>query len=646
MDERNGRRLLPRLFPAQITPRVNQFLLFAKRLRASSLGPAHYVFAGTFAVRLLALTRLTASPFLLPRGGDMYFYNDWALRILHGQFSDHQAFYGLPLYAYLLAFLYKLFGYSPFVPGFLQALLEAGTATLIYKITTEIFSAATRDDHSPAGDLSVVRPTRNATRAIGIFAAAGWAFFQPAEAFSIILMPTAWLVFVFWFLVWRIVRTSAPFGKICALLFGLLVGATAMGIATILFIIPLLIAAIFLRPGTAKGKIAAVGLLLAATGAGMSPCWLHNIFVAHDRVLLSAHSGINFWIGNNPIANGYPRFPPGLSAGQAAMLQDSIAVAESAAGRPLKRSEVSAYWSAQAGRFIRENPAAWLRLLARKVANFWNAFQYDDLSIITNLREQHVILPGLSFGLIAALALPGTIFAARIFRRSRWIIAAIFLHMASLLAVFVTERYRLAAVPGLLIFAAFGLWYFWMNLSLGKLLRPALYLVLLGLATLAISQPQADASLWALDAYNSGWQALESQNLALAKSKLELARAYVPENAEINLALGNLSLEEHEPAKAAAYYRATLAIDPRHKAALSNLGVIELQNHRANEAAELFRAALAVRRNDAKTHYLLARALLENGAKTEALAEASIALRLRPGQPEFIALRDYLAQLP
>ena len=65
-------------------------------------------------------------------------------------------------------------------------------------------------------------------------------------------------------------------------------------------------------------------LLLVGVGIGTAPCWVHNYVVTRDPVLLSAHSGINFWIGNNPSANGYPRFPPGLHAGQAAMLQDSI----------------------------------------------------------------------------------------------------------------------------------------------------------------------------------------------------------------------------------------------------------------------------------------------------------------------------------
>ncbi|MBA3882965.1 MAG: hypothetical protein H0X73_09705, partial [Chthoniobacterales bacterium] len=73
-----------------------------------TLGASHYIFAAVLALRLLAITRLAASPFLLPSRGDMYFYNDWAIRILNGQWSDHLAFYGLPGYSYLLAALYKV----------------------------------------------------------------------------------------------------------------------------------------------------------------------------------------------------------------------------------------------------------------------------------------------------------------------------------------------------------------------------------------------------------------------------------------------------------------------------------------------------------------------------------------------------------
>ena len=67
-----------------------------------------YVFAAVVLLRVIALARMTSSPFLLPAHGDMHFYNDWALRILRGEWTDRLAFYGLPLYPYLLAGIYKM----------------------------------------------------------------------------------------------------------------------------------------------------------------------------------------------------------------------------------------------------------------------------------------------------------------------------------------------------------------------------------------------------------------------------------------------------------------------------------------------------------------------------------------------------------
>ncbi len=609
---------------------------------------AFYIFAFVLAIRLLALWRLTASPLLLPSRGDMHFYNDWAQRLLNGQLTDHLAFYGLPLYAYLLAFLYKIFGYSPFMPGFLQACLDAGTATLLFKIAERVFGGETPRDIS--GKLAGFA-FRDRGLFIGIAAAAGWAFFVPAQAYSVILMPTAWLIFIFWLLIWRLVKSERAPTPLASLGYGALIGFTAMGIATIFFLVPLLLLAIVLRDsaGQENGakawrKFAAIFMVFLGIAAGTAPCWLHNRFAARDPVFLSAHSGINFWIGNNPVANGYPRIPPGLRAGQAAMLQDSITVAEQEAGRPLKRSEVSTYWSEKAKSHIEDNFDEWLGLMALKFRNFWNAFQYDDLSIITNLREQGVILPGPSFGWVAALALPGMLLAFWKLPRSRWIAAAVALHMTSLLMVFVTERYRLAAVPGLLLFAAFGLWKLWEMSAHAQSWKTLALGITIMASAWTISTPQLDPALWALNAYNSGWQALESNDLPLAQKKLELAYAYVPGNAEINLALGNLWFESKDEAKAGAFYQATLALAPEHKAALTNLGVLALNRSDWSGAVGLFRAALQRAQGDPKAHYLLARALFENGQQQEALGEVEAAVKLKPDQPEFVQLRERILQ--
>ena len=593
------------------------------------LQPAHYVFAAVLLVRLFVLGRLAGSAFLLPTRGDMHFYDGWAQKIVGGQLTDHHAFYGLPGYAYLLAGLYKLCGYNPYIPELLQSLLEAGTATLLYKISVAL----------------VPQSGGRRGQIVGLMAAAAWAFCVPAQTYAAVLMPTAWFIFVFWFILWRIIKSQTSPDWWEALLLGLLAGVTATAIATILFLIPLLFCAIGLKPSVpARSHFRIVGcaLVLLGVAIGTSPCWLHNYFIARDRVLLSAHSGINFWIGNNPDANGYPRFPPGLRAGQAAMLQDSIDVAESAAGHPLKRGEVSQFWSAKAHDYIANYPLAWLRLLGLKLHNFWSAFQYDDLSIITNLREQGVTLPGIYFGLFAALALPAMILTWNAAPLGRWITGAIFLQMLALLPVFTTERYRLPIVPGLAVFAAFGLVTLFSNFATGSL-RPVLsYAMLLMVSTLFVSWPQREPSLWALDAYNSGWQALESGNLSLAERKLDLARAYVPDNAETNFALGNLKFAQNDAATASSFYLTTLRLDPRHRGAINNLGVIALDASEFDTAEKWFRRAEDVDPRSAKTHFLLAKALVGKNDRVNARAEIEAAIALKPDQPEFNSLKQQI----
>src|SRR6266446_1976384 len=592
-----------------------------------SLGPGHLIFLGVFLLRLGAVLRLTHSSLLLPRRGDMHFYNDWAKDILHGQFTQHLAFYGLPGYAYLLAFLYKLFGENPFVPGFLQAGIEAGVAVLIYQICLQVLD-------SVASTLFVN------TRLVGLFAALGWALFVPAQAYSAVLMPTTWFVFVFWFVVWRIVRrTGAPSVTECFLL-ALLIGLTATVVATVLVVVPLIFAALFKADAAVRRNLVArVFVVFAGVALGTSPCWIHNYLIAKDPVFLSAHSGINFWIGNNPEATGYPRFPPGIRAGQAAMLQDSITQAEAAAGRSLKHEEVSGYWSDKAKTYIATLPGDWLALLARKLRNFWSAFQYDDLSIITSLREQNVIFPGISFGLVAAFAIPGIFLGWAQAPRSRWVLAAILLSMFALLGVFITERYRLVAVPGLLIFAALGLSILRKGFAAREFKNAVIYLALLTLATIFVAWPQQDRSLWALDAYNSGWQALESNNLSVAEKKLAVAYAYVPENPETLFALGNLRFAQNDPSAAQSFYRSVLNLDPDHKGAFNNLGVIALDAKKYPEAEEWFRHAEDVDRRNAKTHFLLAK----NDRRT-ARVEIDTAIELKPDQPEFKDLKKQIEE--
>lgn len=301
-----------------------------------------------------------------------------------------------------------------------------------------------------------------------------------------------------------------------------------------------------------------------------------------------------------------------------------------------------------------------------KFGNFWNAYQYDDLSIIKLLRDDGVLPPGLKFGFVAALGLAGLIPTLVRFRRAGWVVAAVILHMCALLPVFVTERYRLAAVPGLMILGAAGLWIFWENFAQARWGRAGFYLALCGGAAWFVSIPRTDIGLWSLDYYKAGIRATTASEFELkrgnpegsreaidrAQRNLEIAYAYVPNNADINFALGNVWLERSnrvagdDAAKgrlrthAKAFYRQAFELQPRHTGTLNNLGVLALEEKRWPLAEQFFTKSLDTEPDDAKTYYLLARARFEKGDLPGAQSALGQALQRRPQQKEFLELQD------
>ncbi len=588
---------------------------------------AAVLFTSTVLVRFYGLFQLADSPYLLPESGDMRFYYDWALRILHGEWSDGKAFYGLPGYPFLLAGIFFIAGPEPLVMGLLQAFLDGGIAVLLLYLSKLLWGER--------GQLA------------GMLAACAWMLLVPSQAFGIILMPTSWAVFAFWCLVaWAIRGDTRLFAWLVA---GVVTGLTAVMVATILFLIPLVVFRAVQLRGYKWGLIGSV-IFITGLGSGLAPCWVHNYFVAKEPVLLSAHSGINFYLGNNPVANGYPRIPPGLRSGQEGMLRDSLTVAESEILRSdpgrdsVSRAEVSEYWSEKARRFIRDEPKAWAELMLIKAGNFWNHFVYDDLSVITPMRERGIILSGISFGILALLAVPGILPAVRESRRAWWIVAAIGLHFLALMPVFVTERYRLAAAPGLALLAAYGVVSVVRALRRRELALPGAWLAMCGVWSLVVFAPRTDPALAAVDFYNSGIVYLREGDLEMAERKLRASEQLVPDNVEMQFALGNLAVEQGDPARARTYYNKTLALTPDHKGALNNLGFLALDDQDFRAAQQWLTRSLAVEPEDAKTWYLLARARRGLGDVEGALKAAGKARALRPEQAEFQVLHEDLVR--
>lgn len=589
-----------------------------------------WVLGIALAVRLCVLFLFSKSVYFLPTAEDMKFYSDWAQRIAAGDLTDHRAFYGLPGYPYLLGGIYALFGHDSFavgVVGFLQTLSEAGIALLIFQIGKWAFP----EPHA---------------RIVGGLAALGWIFFQPAQTFSVILMPTTWAVLTFWGVFCWSVHSESRSRWRPWLGMGLLTGLVATMVATVLFILPISLAVAVRNLRKPAAVLTAAACLFGGVFFGASPCWIHNYFIAGEPVLLSAHSGLNFWVGNNPTANGYPKLPPGLRGTQEGMLKDSIRIPEQEAGHPLKRVEVSRYWSAKADAYIHEHPQEWLGLMVTKIKNVWNAAQYDDLSIITALDEEGVLTPGLRFGLVAVLALAGVALAWRRAPRAVWIMAAVALHMAALLPVFVTERYRLAAVPGLLLLAAFGLVELWDALASRRWGRASVWLGAGTAALVLVTLPPHEESLWWLDTYNTGLKLLVNGDIKRALPKLERAYAYAPGNADVNSTLGNFWFRAHKYQHARYFYQQALKLNAQNLSALNNLALLDIGQAHWPQARQLLAAALKLEPEDANLYYLMAYCDEKLGDAAAAKTGVKKALSINPEKPEFQALRKKLFAAP
>jgi hypothetical protein len=262
-------------------------------------------------------------------------------------------------------------------------------------------------------------------------------FLSTAQTFSIILMPTAWVVAAFWGLVLWLATMKPHPSWWTWLAIGLLAGVVSMIVATILLLLPLVIVAIVLQAGAGqtvqlrlRSAIFAIVLLFAGVfhrlRSGLGPQLLYSPRIGPA----SAHGGPQLLDWQQSRSHWLPQNTAGASRQSGRFVEGLNHLARQETGRPLTRSEVSAYWAAKAKAWIAENRGAWWTLIGRKFTNFWNAFQYDDLSIISLLKSQDVLPPGIRFGVVAALALPGLLLSLVRVQRARWIVAAVCLHLA------------------------------------------------------------------------------------------------------------------------------------------------------------------------------------------------------------------------
>jgi 4-amino-4-deoxy-L-arabinose transferase-like glycosyltransferase len=359
-------------------------------------------------------------------------------------------YFRAPLYSHFLAGIFRLFGFNTVLARFIQILMGSVSCALAYAVATKCLG-------------------RRVGSVTGLICSLYWvlAYFdtQFLQPFLLVLLVLAGFLLAFTAAERRDTRLAG--------FAGLAFGLYAITRPEILVFFPFL-AWWALRitrgaPGLKRRWFVAalaVGFLLPPAATTV-----RNGIVAHDWVIVASQGGVNFYIGNNPESNGVEAVVPGTHATWWGGYEDTRAIAERAADRSLKASEVSAYWFRKGFAFIRDDPVRWLGLTLKKAMLFVGNVELSNNEPYEARRNTYRSLRAvpLGFGLLLGLfvvALPGWLRrrAGRVgelqavavrpdpqaaLRRSYLVLILQFLgiYAVTTIAFFVTGRYRVPLVP-------------------------------------------------------------------------------------------------------------------------------------------------------------------------------------------------------
>jgi tetratricopeptide (TPR) repeat protein len=192
---------------------------------------------------------------------------------------------------------------------------------------------------------------------------------------------------------------------------------------------------------------------------------IRNKTTTGEAVFLTANSGINFYIGNNPDADGMSAVPVGSRWEK---LKRKASVAD-VSPRSISHAGRSAWYVAEVFCFARTEPRAFLTLQLRKLYLFWSSLEirnnidiyfFQQWSGLLSLSVGRLGTIGLPYGLLAPLALtaifipPSRITVGGQRRARTLLVLYVFSYMAAVCAFFVCTRFRMPVLSVLICFAA------------------------------------------------------------------------------------------------------------------------------------------------------------------------------------------------
>jgi tetratricopeptide (TPR) repeat protein len=579
------------------------------------------VFIFAFAIRFIYLTQMKSSPLFDAPTMDAEYHDQWAQTLLGGEDFTDGVFFRAPLYPYFLAASYSIFGHSYLMVRLLQFLIGSLSCVLVYLLGRKLFNQRT----------AVIAAILASVNGVLIY-------FEGELLIPVLLvfLDTLLILALFW-------TGEKPSYRRWALC-GALLGLSALARPNILLVGVAFWLWIILRfRGEAKARtksLAYAGYFALGAILIIAPVTLRNYVKGGDFVLIASQGGMNFYIGNNPQSDGASAVLPGARTTWWGSYQDAKNVAEQASGRSLKPSEVSRFWYIEGLKFMTNKPLNSFKLMARKFALFWNGNELSNNRDFYFFARSAPLLKLLiwrfviyfPFGLIAPLALVGIILSHREKRNVLILELFLFVYMLSVILFFVTARYRVPAIPVLVLFSAYAVDRLAYMIRRRETVEWGKYLLILLIILIPINiqMPGYSSANPGQAHYSLGVLYSKKGNKARAKEEFNKALRYNPNLAEAAVNLGSIYGDEGKHKLALEYYRKALQIGADSAFVLYNIGIEYHNQGLMDQAQTNYELSLSIREDNPRAHYLLGEIYLQRAMVEDAMAEYQNALRYDP----------------
>ncbi len=512
----------------------------------------------SFSVRLVYLNQMESSPLFENPVMDEKYHIELVEQIKTNN-EPQEPYFRAPLYPYFLTALSNATNGSLYTMRLIQILLGSFLPLLIYLLGIQLFR-----------------------RRVALIAAFLAMLYPTFIYYDTTLLITFLITILSVTLLWALYKYKAQ-TYLSPIVVGLLLGVAGLARPNILLFGPFLIVWVLLILKEQIGiKKALLHYLIIGVMAFVVilPVTMRNYQVSGDPVFIAWQGGINFFIGNNHQSSGWSATLPGIDKSWEGGYTESIAQAEKAIGRKLKRSEVSDYWYAKTFEDISDYPTEFLKLFIKKIRLLINGYETPNNQNIYLSKEYSSLFNILTFqkvlyfpfGLLLPLALVGLYFSFSNWRK--FLPAYLFMvaYSSSLILFFVCARFRQPLIPLLILFAVYGI-YKGVELYKEKSFKP---LVIAG-------------CIFVLFALESNHNILNlSQERVKAEDYHMVGNAYLEQN--------NLQGAEKEFIK-------SVKVDPTFARGFNNLGLIQGRKGNHIQAQLNFKRAIALDPNVVESYF-------------------------------------------